>query len=260
MANTDMGNQGGLIRQKSVRVSGGFTIVEVILFLALTGLLLLAAMAGVNANINNTRFNDAIRSSVSYLQGQYDQVSNGRNDRDAALSCDSALNLGTGTTPPGMTDCAVLGRFIKLEGSEFTARYILGYSPVPLSQLTQEDTAALAQMTIVVADDHAPASSFQVPWSIAVTGSSVSSTSPLGLAIIRSPVSGNVMYYTFPTSSGTPSPNNVQSSLTLANRNRQVTVCFEGEGLIGRRGNVVFDAGKGQDVISADLSTGAGAC
>lgn len=243
---------------------GGFTVTEVMMFLAISGLLLAGAMAGVSANINNSRFNDAVRSTTSYLQGQYDEVASGRNDRDAALSCDSALQIdNSGTVPPGMTDCVILGRFIKLEGTSLTSRYIIGYSQVNFSALPQDDNAALndPRMRVRVADASTYQSGFDIPWSIAITRSKTPSQTPstLGLAIVRSPVSGNVMYYTFPAVTGNPSPS-LSGTLTTNNLNQNVTICFADESFAPRRGNVVFAPGKGQEVISTDLSATAGDC
>ncbi len=73
----------------------GFTIIEVILFLAISGLLLGVAIASVNANINNSRFNDAVRSTTSYLQGQYSEVAAGQSDRDESKGCDETKGQST---------------------------------------------------------------------------------------------------------------------------------------------------------------------
>lgn len=242
---------------------GGFTITEVMMFLAVSGLLLVAALAGVSTNINNTRFNDTVRSVTSYLQGQYDEVANGLNDRESNVSCDASAAINTsGSTAPGMTNCVVLGRFIKIEGDSFTSRYIIGYSTLPFAELPENDVQALsdAAMVIRVANDtEGPAGSFDVPWSIAMSGwrkGATPSSQPLGLAIIRSPVSGNIMYFMFPVTSGDAAPA-IKTSLVSANVNKQTSICFE-EG--GRHGAVVFDAGKGQDVIATDLTAAAGGC
>lgn len=234
------------------------------MFLAVSGLLLAGALVGVNANINNARFNDAVRSVTSYLQGQYDEVANGRNDRESNVSCDTSAAISSlGSTAPGMTNCVVLGRFIKIEGDSFTSRYIIGYSSVPLSSLPENDVQALASPSMrirVASDTEGPSDAFDVPWSIEMSkwykGATLSSQ-PLGLAIIRSPVSGNIMYFMFPVTSGDPTPD-IKSSLISVNANKQTSICLQDTG--SRKGAVVFDAGKGQDVISANLTASAGGC
>ena len=62
----------GFTRQNSSRVSGGFTIIELILFLALTGLFLLIALNGITGRADNARFSDSMRS----LEGFSRQLTN----------------------------------------------------------------------------------------------------------------------------------------------------------------------------------------
>lgn len=259
-----MGDQSGFTRQKSERFSGGFTITEVMLFLAISGLLLVGALAGVSANINNTRFNDAVRSTTSFLQGQYDEVSTGRNDRNPNLSCDSALNINTTTPRPvGMTNCVVLGRFLKFEDSTVTSRYIVAYSTVSFTKLPQDDAAALAdpRVSIAVANDQTFAGSFGIPWEIEFTGAKIPAqpipVTVLGLAIVRSPVSGNIMYYAFPAIAGQPTQD-IEANLTSIYLNKKATLCLSDGN--SREGTIAFSPGKGQDVISTDLSITAESC
>lgn len=246
-----------------VSAQQGFTITEVMMFLAISGLLLLGALVGIGSNISNTRFNDGVRSTVSYLQEQYNEVSTGRSDRPDSLACDLNGNVSTGgpgnpTMAPGMTDCVILGRFIKIEGSTFTARYITGIRS-SFAGLSGDDTAAINQMNPVVAGTNAYEGSFDVPWQIGVVNSKVtrgSTTTPypaLGFAIIRSPASGNVLYYSFgPVVSAEPvlTPGLIHTD----NLAKQVDICFSSDDS-RRFGIVTVESGQGQEVIRSNLSS-----
>lgn len=52
----------------------GFTIIETMLFLALTGLMLVGAMVGIGTNLSRTRYRDTVEDVAAMLRTQYDQV------------------------------------------------------------------------------------------------------------------------------------------------------------------------------------------
>lgn len=83
----------------------GFTIIEVMLFLAVTGLMIAAMFIGVSGAINRERYNDAVASFTDYMQGQYNLVDNVRNNRGVSAS-------GCGSESRGQSDCTVVGRVV----------------------------------------------------------------------------------------------------------------------------------------------------
>ena len=68
----------------------GFTVIEVMLFLAVSALMIVMVFVGMGAQIARTRFNDGIRSTQAFLQQQYSDVVSGLNDRDASVGCNRA--------------------------------------------------------------------------------------------------------------------------------------------------------------------------
>ena len=58
----------------------GFTLVEVAIFLGITGLLFLGVTAGVQASIYQQRRNDSIENFIEFLRGVYSGVENVQND------------------------------------------------------------------------------------------------------------------------------------------------------------------------------------
>lgn len=245
----------------------GFTIIEVILFLAISGLLLAVAIASVNANINNSRFNDAIRSTTSYLQGQYSAVAAGQSDRDESKGCSGVTgDITTTPTVPGMSNCVIMGRFIKIQGSTFTVRYITGHAST-LSGISADDTTAIKDMNPKVASDLAYAREYAVPWDIGVVSTKLptsAASGSTGLAIIRSPASGNILYYTEENITS-PEPLLDNNFINTLNLNRNVIVCFadSGNSRVGRinigDGGVSSTRSQGQEIIQTDLAT-TGAC
>ncbi len=236
----------------------GFTIIEVILFLAISGLLLVVAIAAVTANINNSRFNDAIRSTTSYLQGQYSEVVAGASDRDALASCDASGINPNGNTPLGMTDCVIMGRYIKLQGSTFTVRYIIGYRPSLLG-ISADDTQAVVDMNPRVAAETVYQTSYDVPWGIELvnTASASGTYAATGFAIIRSPASGNILYY-FAGNVSSSEPTLDDSIIKKDNLNKDAVLCFD-DTSSSRVGRIKIQNGQGQEVIQTDLAT-QGAC
>ena len=52
----------------------GFTMLEVTLVLALTGLLLIGLLGGTAVAIQTQRYNDSVRSNAEYLRTMYSEV------------------------------------------------------------------------------------------------------------------------------------------------------------------------------------------
>ncbi len=101
-------NQEEFTRQNHKEVSGGFTIIEVILFLALSGLFLLIAFAGIGNRTANIQFSDSMRSLHNFLTSEQSKVRNGVNSSlEVPASCGSpGTAVGTGG------ECVLLGRVV----------------------------------------------------------------------------------------------------------------------------------------------------
>ena len=69
------------------KIRHGFTLIEVALFLAVTGLLFVGVMVGVQNSIWQQRYNDTVQNFTNFLRNVYSEVSNpqslgnGRSDR-----------------------------------------------------------------------------------------------------------------------------------------------------------------------------------
>lgn len=90
----------------------GFTIVEVALFLALSGFLMVGIIVGANISISRQRYNDAVNNFADFLRGAYTDTLNVSNDNFTTNTDGStALNGGRSQT-------AVYGKLITFGESE----------------------------------------------------------------------------------------------------------------------------------------------
>lgn len=101
----------------------GFTIIEVMIFLAISGLMLAMAVIGSGNLARQARFSDSINSFHSTLQRQYEEVVNGVNTRqDSDAGC-----VGGAPQQPGTDSCILLGKVISfspLAGRTIKIRYV----------------------------------------------------------------------------------------------------------------------------------------
>ena len=117
------------------RFSKGFTIIETMLFLAITGLLVMAILIGASGSINRQRYQDSVVSLHSFMQNQYSEVMNVQNSRDSKWTCSSdnvVTPVASGGISRGQTDCLILGNLITSSGTDkLTVRRVVGRIPLP---------------------------------------------------------------------------------------------------------------------------------
>lgn len=83
--------------------SQGFTLIEVSLFLALTGVVIIGVL-GIFSNISKQRYNDSVQNFAEYLRGIYSQTENVVNN-GTNCKCTGASN-----TCCGQTKTAIYGK------------------------------------------------------------------------------------------------------------------------------------------------------
>lgn len=100
----------------------GFSIVEVMLVLAIVFVLFVAMMGTVHVSINRQRYEDSLKSLRDFFQRQYTEVQNTALDSGVApiTECDSSG--GVRSSQRGRTDCYVIGRLLNFETSGAAAR------------------------------------------------------------------------------------------------------------------------------------------
>lgn len=98
------------------RDQAGFTIVEVVLFLAIAGALAGTLLATTTAAIQQQQYRDAVQSFAGFLRGQYERVVSVENDRTPSDHC--PISGALDRAGRGQSDCVIVGRYITTDGHD----------------------------------------------------------------------------------------------------------------------------------------------
>lgn len=98
---------------------GGYTIVEALIFLAVSGAILISTLGLVNGRQEKTRFQQAVSETDQILQDIFNDVSTGFYPSSSNISCSTDLSTGKIITITGLdseqgtnTGCVFIGKFI----------------------------------------------------------------------------------------------------------------------------------------------------
>ncbi|NLA42978.1 type II secretion system protein [Candidatus Saccharibacteria bacterium] len=112
----------------------GFTIIEVMLFLGITGALIAGLMIAASSNINSQRYRDTVEQLRSFIQGQYDKVYSLTNDNTSeADGSENPCVASSGAVSykhRGTTDCLYVGRLIEVLSDATKGTSSLRVSPL----------------------------------------------------------------------------------------------------------------------------------
>jgi type II secretory pathway pseudopilin PulG len=113
--------------QKTQLNSSGFTIVELLIFIAVSLALFVSAMMVVGGRQHKTEFQTGVNEFVQQLQSIANDVSSGNYERPLDLWCDTSsgsVNFGLSTVaqPGKNSDCIFIGRAVQFapQGSDFS--------------------------------------------------------------------------------------------------------------------------------------------
>lgn len=222
----------------------GFTIIELMLFLGITGAIFAALMIGVNNNITQQHYKESVQNYGALLQNQYSEVANTRMQRDDNLSC--GLNVagrvevtttnGSGDLPGGPSRtpaCVILGRAVQIErvnggtlgandnGSIIHIYPVIGMEPNVEESLSDIETLVSYNPNIT---DQFNQITTRVEWgsNLKLLGGQSSEVSFL---ILRSPASGLVRVF----ASDEPLKSVISEMINPQNAMRVVTNCVDGQ-------------------------------
>ena len=110
----------------SIKMKKAFTIIEVMLVLSISGLILVGMMVGWSVNIDRQRYNEALNTLKSDVQGVYSDVENQTNSKTRRITCGEkdgsvSLNFNDGGARTGASDCVILGKFIVFKQDDSTS-------------------------------------------------------------------------------------------------------------------------------------------
>lgn len=246
----------------SVSHQRGFTVIEVTLFLAITGALFLIALIGTGNTIRSVRFSDSGRSLTAFVQRQYDEIINGLNNRSGAERCANGA-VSPGTQTPGTSNCLLMGKLIvfTVNSPNITVYNVVGTEPSTVDY-AQTDTQLISAFNPQVITN-ANTSTYSIPWQAFISGTKrVNDNQGVnGLLLIRSPKSSRIVSYTYkPT---TPVAANLSSVVNAAaNVGRTTNFCIKNADNLGLPAKlVVSDAPTQQAVqIVFDADSGGNEC
>lgn len=240
-----------------IRKAAGFTIIETMLFLAITAALAVAILVGTGAAINQQRYHDAVNSLRSYLQDQYSRVSTVSNDRDGHYGCDGAGQVSTTGTGEarGTSDCLILGRLVSVDdsGQRLAAANVVGYRQAVGPQATDIDELKAYKIGLspIDTDDQV------VGWGATIVQPKTTKPQAASILIVRSPLSGRILTF---SQVGTP-VTDPSSLLVAANATTPLLMCLSSSSSgLGQILGVQIDPGAaGQSAV--ELPTGSsGVC
>jgi prepilin-type N-terminal cleavage/methylation domain-containing protein len=196
------------------RFKQGFTIIETMLVLAVTGVLIATLLVGLTSSINVQRYKDSVGSFKDLLQGEYSSVDNVTNDHPAqeAESCGpgAIATPNVGGVDPGQSDCVIMGRYISVVNDTVSQGTILGYQK-STTPTTNDISDITTNYDLGISTDSIETSTLewgaQIAWPASGVDTAPSTAVPappnraIGILILRSPSSGTT--YTFTTNNVT---------------------------------------------------------
>lgn len=241
----------------------GFTVIEVTLFLGITGLLFLIALLGTGNTIRSVRFTDSGRSLTAYVQRQYDDIINGLNTRQGTERCAGGIVDTNISQLPGTSDCLLMGKLLvfHIGTPDITTYNVVGSEPANIDY-TQTDTQLISAFQPKVVTNSGTAT-YAIPWQANISGTKRLSDSQAvnGLLLIRSPKSSRIVSYTYKP--GTP----VASDLTtivgsMANTGQTSNFCIKNADNLGLPAKLVVNDAPTQQAVQIvfDADNGGNEC
>ena len=167
----------------------GFTVIEVMLFLAISGLLISALLIGTGVSISRQRYKDSVTTFQSNLQQVYEEVMSVNNNRDSVRAgCGSSAVAGT-------SECALLGKLLVIDGEDMSLYDVIGREPSGTTADSSDDTI-LSSYNPQVIRDNVNVRLSKLEWGASARRLGAGEASVMSLLVLRSPESGFVHTYT----------------------------------------------------------------
>jgi len=251
----------------------GFTVIEVMLFLAITGGLFAALMIGVGIGISQQHYLDSVRSYKALLQNQYSEVVNTRNEDVDDWKCGGSGTIESATSRDpkrGASQCVILGRVIVVNGNKITTSSVTGYDPTGTTQDNDGDGTDDGQQVsstddIIVLTKYyqAKQAAFdkqedEVDWgsylATAPNGGDRSSSKAV-IIIVKSPATGLVRtFVSQDTGSALGTNNDLTTFITAAASTTPLSNCVENDytGLLPKQMVTINPRVSGSDGVTLD--------
>ena len=178
-----------------------FTIIEVSLFLAISGLMAVGLLAGIGTAIGTHRYRDSVMSLQAQLQQEFSRVENMQNDRAGDESCNASADIVNVRSERGTSDCVVIGRFIAIEGDKIASYPVVARSTDATNE-SLSDIAYIKSHIIKVDQNHEQDEGRRWGNSIVYSsdfGSKKGDIRKVYFLVVRSPKSGSIYSFSSDT-------------------------------------------------------------
>lgn len=210
----------------STRRSTGFTIVEVVLFLGITGLIMAFMLNGLGSQLNERRYQDATTSLVGYLQKQYNLVTNVNNSRPQGVSFGDCNTTGVA----GTSDCTIVGRILHSgpaasETTAITSAWVVAMQDVTTLNAAALDVTVLSEARLTEVPD---GETYEVSWGTKlVQATNYAQPLTFTILIVRVPTTGVIRTYV--DTDANKGPHDIVGS---ANVSTDFKLCVDPAGLL----------------------------
>jgi len=169
----------------------GFTIIETMLFLGITGLLIIGVLVGAGTSINIQRYRDSVMSFQSILQQQYSEVSNVSNDSESNTCNGIPDNLR------GQSNCVILGRYITtIDSQKLSIKSVIGIIPAtPI--ISTNDIDVLNDYAVQIAPN-VNSETYDIEWGSSLVRPGGDTEMAFSMLVLRAPSSGIVRTFIEP--------------------------------------------------------------
>lgn len=249
--------------------NSGYTVVEVMLFLAISAVLFTTILIGTGSTLQSTRFSDSSRSVHAFVQKQYDDILNGLNIRPSQEACNGGVVDPAPPTsqPAGTSNCLLLGKLIIFQAnvSNLQTYLIVGSEPASPNYNQSDESLIYAFQPRVAASG---LENYSIPWQATLYGSKRTSDNLAvdALALIRSPRSTRIVTYTYKRPAGnynlydllnpadSADANNFNSATNISN------FCLRSANDANATSRVMLLGGEGQNALRLSFTNATGDC
>lgn len=229
----------------------GFTIIETLLFLAISGVLIIAMLAGVGVTIQIQRYRDAVETFKTLLQDQYSELASVKNEaRTTAWSCSSQAETvegGSNTKERGQSECVILGRYMAINGPNVTMYSVVGY---PTGSTTTGTDIQKLRADYVLNISTPTKEETTLEWGAEIAwpksgGGAQSPQTPRSVSFlfVRSPDSGQIYTFTDNTGFDVPTPASLRNMVVAGDAipgQADRTLCIDSGGALTNADSSVY--------------------
>lgn len=183
-------------RKMGRQIQTGFTLVEIILVIAVSGLIMLGVMDGAYRQVNEQNYRDGFEAFKDFIAGQFEDIEAVKNNKDNG--CDSALSAKR-----GMGECFYSGKLIHIKAIAGDETEVTSY-PVRSTVNSLASTPTLASVEALLSSD-VNVASYKIPWGMQARTPEPASTviDHLFILVFRHPLTGNTSSHFYVSPVGT---------------------------------------------------------